>query len=324
VERIAAPVLWAGLGIVAGLVALPWLLSGYFIGIASEVLIFAIFAVAVHMCLAVAGIVTFGHAAYLALGGYGAAIASTQYGVPFAGALAWGVGLAMAGGALISLVMARVHGVYLAMLTLAMAQIVYALSKQFVGLTGGDDGVLGVWPPAFLDQTARYYWCVLALAVGVCVGVQWAVRHPVGQRMRAARDDAVRYAALGGCAACQRALWFIASCALAGLAGGLLAFQKGSLFPDIASVANSVDGLVMVMLGGVSSLLGPWIGAIGYKVFETQIMSATDMWRLLLGGGILLLALWQPQGIAAVWRHQQKRWRFSPIKRVHKGRDHDD
>jgi ABC-type branched-subunit amino acid transport system permease subunit len=71
-------------------------------------------------------------------------------------------------------------------------------------------------------------------------------------------------------------------------------------------------------------LLGPWIGAIGYKVFETQIMSATDMWRLLLGGGILLLALWQPQGIAAVWRHQQKRWRFSPIKRVHKGRDHDD
>jgi branched-chain amino acid transport system permease protein len=192
----------------------------------------------------------------------------------------------------------RLSGVYLAMLTLAFAQIVWAIAFQAVDLTGGDNGILGVWPPAWAASPAAFYWLTLALCVMAILLLRHILQTPFGYGLRAARDSAQRAAAIGLNGPALRLMALALSGAAAGLAGALTAFSKGSVFPTYISIGRSVDALIMVLLGGIQTMSGPIVGALVYTGLFDALLLVTDLWRLVLGLVIIVLVLAFPLGIA--------------------------
>jgi branched-chain amino acid transport system permease protein len=192
----------------------------------------------------------------------------------------------------------RLSGVYLAMLTLAFAQIAWSIVFQWDGFTGGSNGIVGVWPASWLAPKPAYYLLTFVL----CGGAIWCLRRmlfaPFGYALRAGRDSPLRADAIG--IDLRRLQWagFVVAGAFAGLAGGLFAFSKGSISPDSTmAVSRSIDALVMVLLGGVQTLSGPVVGAALFTWLQDTIARGTDYWRAVLGTAILVLVLVFPRGI---------------------------
>ncbi len=272
--------------------------SPYTLVLMIDLLIAALFAVSLHFIMGPAGMHSFGHAAYFGLGAYGAALLVRQLQLPMEVALIAAPLVAAAGALVYGWFCVRLSGVYLAMLTLAFAQITWAITYQWDAVTGGSNGLTGVWPAEWLSDKRAYYWLTLVL---VGAGVWWMRRvlfSPFGYALRAARDSVLRADAIG--IDVKRMQWvaFVISGTVAGLAGALYAFSKGSISPESLSVGKSVDGLVMVLLGGIQTLAGPVVGAVTFTWLHDTVARNTDYWRAMLGGIILLLVLLFPQGIA--------------------------
>ncbi len=296
------PALAAAALLGAVLVALPLLLpaDAYALVLLVDVLVAALFAASLHFMMGPGGIASFGHAAYFGLGAYGAALLVRSAGLPMEAALLLAPVAAAAGALLFGWFAVRLSGVYGAMLTLACAQITWAVAYQWDSVTGGSNGITGVWPAAWLaDKRAYYGLTLLLVAAGVLV-LRRVVFSPFGQALRAVRDAPQRAEASG--IAVQRVQWvaFTLAGTVAGLAGGLYAFSKGSISPDTLGIGRSVDALVMVLLGGVQSLAGPLLGAAGFTWLQDTLARNTDYWKAVLGGTILLLVLLFPQGLAGV------------------------
>jgi len=240
---------------------------------------------------------SFGHAAYFGLGAYGAALLAKWLAWPMGFAIAAAPLIALAGALLFGWFAVRLSGVYLAMLTLAFAQIVWAAVFQWEGFTGGSNGVIGVWPPPPFDKAWVYFVLTLMLAVIAVVLLRRFLFAPFGYAMRAGRDSPLRAEAIG--IDVKRVHWlaFAIAGGICGVAGGLFAFAKGSISPETISVGRSIDGLVMVLLGGIQTLTGPLVGASLYAVLQDTVMRQTEYWRALLGIIILVLVLAFPQGI---------------------------
>ena len=282
------------------LAALPFATadSPYTLVLMIDLLVAALFAVSLHFIMGPAGMHSFGHAAYFGLGAYGAALLVRQLQLPMEVALIAAPMVAAAGALVYGWFCVRLSGVYLAMLTLAFAQITWAITYQWDAFTGGSNGLTGVWPAEWLSDKRAYYWLTLAL---VGAGVWWMRRvlySPFGYALRAGRDSVLRADAIG--IDVKRMQWaaFVISGTMAGLAGALYAFSKGSISPESLSVGKSVDGLVMVLLGGIQTLAGPVVGAVTFTWLHDTVARNTDYWRAMLGGIILLLVLLFPQGIA--------------------------
>ncbi|MGI6245406.1 MAG: ABC transporter permease [Pseudochelatococcus sp.] len=292
----------ATLAVILTLALLPLLAPVYVEVMMTEVFILAIFASSLHFLLSVGGIVSFGHAAYYGLGSYAAALAATRLGLPMGMGIVAAMLVAALGGVLFGWFCTRLKGVYLAMLTLAFAQILHALSVQTVSFTGGDNGIIGLVRPAWLNSHVAYYY----LSLGAVVVATWLMRRalysPFGYAFRSGRDSLARSAAIGIDVA--RIQWgaFVLAGAFAGLAGALMAYHRGSVFPTDFSVATTVDALVMVLVGGVQSVSGPLIGAFGYHIVSAELIrNLSDYWRLILGIFIVLFVLKMPQGIAGAF-----------------------
>jgi branched-chain amino acid transport system permease protein len=241
---------------------------------------------------------SFGHAAYFGLGAYGAALLVKWFAVPMGIGLAAAAIVALAGALLFGWFAVRLSGVYLAMLTLAFAQIIWALVFQWENLTGGSNGVIGVWPPPPFDRASVYFLLTLVLTVTGVLLLRRLLFAPFGYAMRAGRDSVLRAEAIG--IDVKRVHWLsfaIAGC-VCGVAGGLFAFAKGSISPETIHVGRSIDGLVMVLLGGIQTLTGPIVGASVLTVLQDTIIRQTVYWRSTLGAIILLLVLAFPGGIA--------------------------
>jgi branched-chain amino acid transport system permease protein len=271
--------------------------GGYVLSVASEVLIFALFAASLHFLMGVGGMTSFGHAAYFGLGAYGAALAVTRLGAPMELAALAGPLLAAAGALLAGIFFVRLTGVYLAMLTLAFAQIVWSVAFQWYGVTGGDNGILGVWPSAWASSAAAFYYLTLAVAGAGILALRQFVFAPFGMGLRACRDSPLRAEAIGIDRERHQRRAFVIAGAFAGLAGALYAFLKGSVFPDALAIPLSVDGLVMVLLGGIQTLTGPVVGAAVYKTLQVVLSSWTDYWRLVVGVIVVALVVAFPRGI---------------------------
>jgi branched-chain amino acid transport system permease protein len=285
----------------AALILLPVYAGEYGEVLATEILILALFAASLHFIMSIGGLVSFGHAAYFGLGAYAAALLAKHAGVPMAVSL---VGAPLAA-ALVALLFGffviRLSGVYLAMLTLAFAQIVWSVAFQS-GWTGGDNGVLGVWPGGWIATKTGYYYFTLALVGTGVLLLRRVTFSPFGYALRAARDSAVRSDAVGMDVRRLRWAAFVFAGALAGLSGGLHAYHKGSVFPNVLAIPQSVDALVMVLLGGLQTLSGPLVGAAVYHTLLAEVMRATEYWRAIVGAVIILLVVAFPHGIAGFAR----------------------
>ncbi len=288
-----------GAGLLVILMLLPLIerSSPYVLVLGIDVLIAVLFATSLHFIMGPGGMHSFGHAAYFGLGAYGAGLLIKFFATSMPLALLLAPFAAGAGALLFGWFAVRLSGVYLAMLTLAFAQIVWAIVFQWENLTGGSNGILGIWPTAPFDRRATYYLLTLALATLGVLALWRMLYAPFGYAMRAGRDSPLRAEAIG--INVKRVHWvgFTIAGLVCGLAGALFAFAKGSISPETISVGRSVDGMVMVLLGGIQTLTGPVVGATAFAVLQDTVMRQTEFWRALLGLIILLLVLAFPDGI---------------------------
>jgi branched-chain amino acid transport system permease protein len=184
------------------------------------------------------------------------------------------------------------------MLTLAFAQIVWSVAFQWDALTGGSNGLVGTWPAAWLSSRPAYYYLTLVLCLAGIVLLWRMLYSPFGYALRAVRDSPLRADAIGIDLRTIQWSGFVVAGVFSGLAGGLYAFSKGSISPETLSVPRSVDGLVMVLLGGVQTLTGPAWGAALFTWLEDSLSRGFEYWRGAMGAVILLLVLAFPQGLA--------------------------
>jgi branched-chain amino acid transport system permease protein len=252
---------------------------------------------------------SFGHAAYFGLGAYGAALLVKFLHVPMLEAIVAAAAVAAIGAVLFGWFAVRLSGIYLAMLTFAFAQIVWSIVFAWQDVTGGSNGVLGIWPQPPFDAQWRFYLLTLAVAAAVVAALRTILFSPFGYALRAGRDSPPRAESIG--IDVRRVHWiaFALAGAAAGLAGSLFAFAKGSISPETISVGRSIDAIVMVLLGGLQSLSGPIAGAAIYTTLQDTVMRQTEYWRAMLGVIILALVLLFPGGIAGSAARAKAAWR---------------
>ena len=295
---------YVGIAVIAFLVAMPSLTtqSPYLTVLSIDLLVAVLFAVSLHFIMGPAGMHSFGHAAYFGLGAYAAALLVRKLSMPMEAALLVAPLAAAFGAFIYGWFCVRLSGVYLAMLTLAFAQITWAIAFQWDAVTGGSNGMTGVWPAEWLAEKQNYYYLTLALVAAGVLLLRRFLHSPFGYAMRASRDSVLRADAIG--INVKRISWvaFVISGAFAGLAGALYAFSKGSISPETLHVSRSIDGLVMVLLGGIQTLAGPLVGAVTFTWLHDTVARNTDYWRAMLGAIILILVLLFPQGIAGFAR----------------------
>jgi branched-chain amino acid transport system permease protein len=288
---------WGALAALMLAIAAPLVVGPFVLSVLTEMAIAVLFAASLHVMMGPGGMASFGHAAWFGIGAYGAALAVKLLAVPMPLGLLIAPLAAGSVALLFGALVVRLSGVYLAMLTLAFAQIVWAVAFQWSDFTGGDNGILGVWPPSWAGPLS-FYWIALLLCVGGALLLRRMLYAPFGFALRASRDSALRAEAIGLDPRRIRLAAFTLAGTAAGLAGGLAAYSKGSVFPNTISIGHSVDALVMVLLGGVQTMAGPIIGAIAYTGLFDALLLATDLWRAALGAAILAIVLLFPDGIA--------------------------
>ncbi len=266
--------------------------------LAIDILVMVLFATSLHFIMGPGGMHSFGHAAYFGLGAFGAGLLVKQAGWPMEGALVGAPIVAGIGALIFGWFCVRLSGVYLAMLTLAFGQIVWSVAFQWDDFTGGSNGIVGVWPASWLNEKWAYYYLTLALTVSGVLLLWRMLLSPFGYAMRASRDSPLRADAIGIDVFRTQWMSFVAAGTICGIAGGLFAFSKGSISPEVIAVGRSIDGLVMVLLGGIQTMSGPVVGAALFTWLLDLIAREFQYWRAALGVAILALVLLFPQGVA--------------------------
>ncbi len=297
----SAGLLWAAAALLLLAALAPLLAPAWLLAIATEAATAVLFAAGLYVMMGPGGMPSFGHAAWFGIGAYAAGLAATSLSAPMPLALAAAPLAAGLVAALFGALVVRLSGIYLAMLTLAFAQIVWALAFQSVGITGGDNGILGVWPPGWAAAPRAFYWLTLALCTVATLLLRRMLHAPLGFAIRATRDAPARAAAIGLPATGLRVAAVAISGAAAGLAGALFTYAHGSVFPSYAGIPRSVDALLMVLLGGVGTLAGPVVGALAYTGLSDLLLRATELWRFVLGAAIVALVLLFPAGLAGAY-----------------------
>ena len=284
-----------------GVLALPFALSDFWNFIAIEVLAFSLYAVSFNVLLGYGGMLSFGHAAFFGVGGYAAALlvkkTGLSTGLAFAllpiAAMAVSAGVA----AIVGFFCVRRSGIYFAMLTFAFQMLLYAVALKATGLTGGDDGMTDLKPPGALARPFVYYYFALAVIVPALYVLFRLVSSPFGYTLRALRSNARRVQSIGIDVRAHQLAAFVITGAFAGLAGAVFALSSGNVFPGWLNWTASATPIVMAVLGGVHTFLGPALGAAVYVVLEVLISGRTEYWPLAMGGIILVLVLLMPAGL---------------------------
>src|SRR5712692_1277481 len=292
--------------VLAALLAVPPLLPTFYVWVLVEILALALFAASLHLLMGTGGMVSFGHAAAFGLGAYGAALLVRWAKAPMLLAFAAAPLVAALGAALTGYFCVRLSSIYFAMLTLAFAQIAYAIVHQWYDVTGGDNGVLGVWPAPWLAAPLRYYYFSLLACGGGIALLALVGRSPFGLTLRAVRDHARRAEAVGVDVRAHQWIAFVVAGLFGGLAGGTFVFLKGSVFPNSLAVSMSVEPLVMVLLGGLHAFAGAPLGAAVYEVLDTAATRYTEYWQLVLGAILIVLVLAFPRGLLGILAERRR------------------
>ncbi len=276
-------------------------LSGYGLDVITEIMIFAIVAVSLNLILGYGGMVSFGHAAFFGLGAYATVLISTRYDVsPWLG-LAGGVGTATAAAIVIGAFCVRLGGVGFFMMSLAFAQLLNSGAIKWRPLTGGSDGVGGLLRPELfgfdLSDAGPMYLFTAAGLVGVLLFMRMVIASPFGHAMVGTRESSLRMDAIGYQTRRIRLAAFAVSGAIAGLGGALYAFYNGFVSPDALSFGMSGMILLMVILGGKGSLLGPVLGAGLFLSVKNIVSTHTSHWLLIVGCIFVACVMVCPDGI---------------------------
>lgn len=304
--RVALPVL-------ALLMALPWITQAldadFYTSVASRMLILALAATSLNFILGFGGMVSFGHAAFVGMGGYTVGILMMNGVV--SGWIAWPAAFVVAGllAFVIGLVSLRTRGVYFIMITLAFAQMMFYLMVSLQQY-GGEDGLplasrshLG-WG-LDLRNDIQFYYVVLAVCSFLFIVMVRVLNSRFGHVLQAIRENETRMTALGFRVYHYKLLAFTLAGAIAGLAGALLANQSSFVSPALLNWTESGVMLVMVILGGVGHIYGGFVGAVAYLLIEEVSSGRTMYWHFWLGAILLLVVLLAPNGLLSLLRRRQ-------------------
>jgi len=282
----------------------PWVVP--YKSLATQVLIYGLFALGFNLLYGYTGLLSFGSAAYWGLGAYGTGIALAKLKVTSLWlALGAGLGAAVAGGALFGFFCLRRRGIYFAMLTLAFAQLLYFIGFHLADWTGGDDGLRGIAVPPVtlpgvripLDRSVVFYYFALVL-VGVAVAaLKRILDSPFGTVLQAIRENADRAAACGYDISRVKHLSFVFSALFCGLAGSLDALRLTVVPIESLYWSTSGQVVIMTLLGGAGTFFGPFVGAGTYLVLEDIISARTESWPLVIGLIFMAFVLFLPKGI---------------------------
>ncbi len=296
------------LGIVgAALLALPLIGSLFAIYLVNEILIFALFALSFNLLLGYGGLISFGHAAYFAIGAYACAVLLTTFGWPFF--------LAFGAAAVISAVCAAVIGyfcvklteIYFSMLTLAFAQLVWAVAFKWIAVTGGDTGFIGVAVPDWLDVPVRFYYFTIVV-VALCAWIMWRiVNSAYGFTLVATRENRNRAEFIGVDVKRIQLVAFILAGTFAGVAGSLFTLFNHSVFVESAWWTQSAEVMIMSILGGVGTFLGPALGAATLLILDRFITEWTVYWPTFLAIILLAVLFFFPEGLMGFASKRKKK-----------------
>jgi branched-chain amino acid transport system permease protein len=307
---------WAAGGALA-LLALPWAIGGdYYVNLASQVLIAAIFAMSLNLLVGFGGLTSLGHAAYLGVAAYATAWLTLHAGLgPLAaGALALAITTLMA--AVYGLLALRASGLSFLMITLALGQILWGLAYRWVGVTGGDNGLSGLARPMpfgidLKGAVAFYYFALAAFAVAfACIAL--VARSPFGASLQGTRDQPRRMSALGHNVWLVRWIAFILAGFWGAVSGVLYVYYNNYISPHALSLTQSAEVLLMVIAGGPATLLGPVLGAALVVLMKNVMSAYVERWTLLLGVVFVLIVLFLPDGLVPgakrLYRRARKAW----------------
>jgi branched-chain amino acid transport system permease protein len=298
------------------LISVPaWAPNRFWINVASQALIFAIFAMSLDLLLGYGGMPSFGHAAFFAAGAYGCALWTLHRSPDLLPLMVLGLA-AGAGLALIGALALRARGIFFLMLTLAFAQLVWSVlsNNQLAGFLGGDIGLIGVPRPVLpflpdvnLFQAANFYYLTLIVAVGVYLALVAITVSPFGRTLEGIRENEGRMQSMGTFTFRYRLAAFVIAGSVAGLAGMLSASFNFSATPSSAFWTTSGLAMIAVIVGGARSLLGPAVGAMLVVLLQLGLSSLpaqglAEHWQLLLGAVFIAFVLFLPGGLSALVR----------------------
>ena len=295
------------------LAVFPWLAP--YKALAVNILIFGLFAMGFNLIYGSAGMLSFGHAALFGLGAYGCGVPIAKFGVPWFIGLPLGVVTAGLASVVIGWFATRSRGIYFAMVTLALSQVVYYVVFQWVSLTGGEDGLRGVNVPAIdvfgahlsiVDPTVKYY-LILAIVAAAMWVFSRILASPFGAVMEAIRENERRAAACGYDVNRTRWLAFILSGLFSGLAGALWAIHLSIVPIDKLNYFTSAIVMMMTLLGGMGTFFGPFLGALLYLLLQDIVTVWTVHWQLIVGTLFVFLILFFPRGIWGSLLHWVRR-----------------
>jgi len=283
--------------------------SRFYVFLVTDILIFAIFALSLNLMLGYTGLVSFGHAAYFGIGVYTCALLIKKTGLDFLITLPVAGVFGATGAFVIGLFCVRLTKIYFAMLTLAFSQIVWVIVFKWNTLTGGDNGIIGINFPSYLDSKVKFFYFVLIVFILVVIVLRRIVNSPFGRILIAIRENPDRTEFIGINVKLFRLLAFVISGFFAAIAGGMFCMFNNSAFPDYLHWPVSAEVLIMTLLGGKYNFFGPVIGAASLLYLRMLSTSYTEYWSLILGIILCLLLFFFPNGIAGFVQDRFYRWK---------------
>jgi branched-chain amino acid transport system permease protein len=285
------------------LLLLPWVVP--YQSLAVNILVFGLYALGFNLMFGYAGALSFGHAAFLGMGAYGCGLAVARYGLPWFAGIFIGVMVATLLALVIGHLATRTRGIYFAMVTLALSQLVYYVVFQLRDITGGDDGLRGVNVATidiagmtlnFLDPTVRYYVIAAFVAASLWL-LSRILDSPFGAVLEAIRENEPRARACGYDITRTRLVAFTLSGAFCGLAGALKALHLSVVPIETLHYVTSGQAVIMTLLGGMGTFFGPFVGAAAFLLIEDLVTVWTVHWQLVVGLVFMAFVLFFPRGI---------------------------
>jgi len=291
----------AGTLALIALFTVPWWVGNtFYINIASQILLFAVFALALNVLVGYAGLVSLGHAGLFAVAGYAAALLlKAGYGhlIADTGAIV----ITLAASALFAVLALRSTGIGFLMITLALGQIVWGIAYRWASLTGGDNGVnVTTRPMPFglnLTHAPSFYFACLVLFLIAVASMLLFVRSPFGASLRGTRDQARRMNALGYNVWLIRFLAIMFSGFWTGISGLMFIYYNQFISPQVSALTASAEVLLMVISGGTATLFGPIAGAVIVVVMKNVVSAYVERWNLVLGVIFILIISFMPEGL---------------------------
>jgi branched-chain amino acid transport system permease protein len=299
------------------LITLPvWVGNPYYVNIASQILLFAVFALALNVLVGYAGLTSLGHAGLFAVAAYAAALLLQQgYGHFVADTTA--IVVTLAASAVFAVLALRSTGIGFLMITLALGQIVWGIAYRWASLTNGDNGVnVSTRPMPFgisLSRADAFYFATLIVFLIALITMAVFVRSPFGASLRGTRDQARRMTALGYNVWLIRFIATLFSGFWAGVAGILFIYYNQFVSPQVAALTGSAEVLLMVISGGSATLFGPIVGAAIVVIMKNVVSAYIVRWNLVLGVVFVIIITFMPEGLVPgsvrLWRWGWRRLR---------------